>query len=145
MFAAIRVNRWGNRWGLADIMARAINKLTARTVQTAGPGRFGEGDGLYLVVDPSGARRWMFPYRCGGKQREMGLCGAHIVTLADARRKRDDARRLLADGLDPLEARRRNKAPLAPAVTFGAFADQLLPEQAKGFRNARAVAGQVGS
>lgn len=121
-------------------MVRAVNKLTARTVQTAGPGRFGDGGGLYLVVDPSGARRWIFLYRCNGKQREMGLGGAHVVTLADARRKRDEARRLLADGLDPLEARRKNEAPAAPAMTFGAFADQLVPELAKGFRNAKHAA-----
>jgi hypothetical protein len=121
-------------------MARAVNKLTARTVQTAGPGRFGDGDGLYLIVDPSGARRWIFLLRFDGKQREMGLGGTHVVTLADARRKRDEARRLLADGINPIDARQGNGAPAAPIMTFGAFADQLVPELAKGFRNTKHAA-----
>lgn len=121
-------------------MARAVNKLTARTVQTAGPGRFGDGDGLYLIVDPSGARRWIFLFRFNGKQREMGLGGVHVVTLAEARSKRDKARRLLADGLNPIDARQRNEPPAATVMTFGAFADQLVPELAKGFRNTKHAA-----
>ncbi|WP_027172726.1 site-specific integrase [Methylobacterium sp. 10] len=122
-------------------MAREVNKLTVRTVQTVpGPGRFGDGAGLYLVVDPTGARRWIMIYRFGGKQREMGLGSATVVSLADARRRRDEARRLLADGIDPLDTRRKASAKTAAPVTFGAFADELIPELCKGFRNAKHAA-----
>lgn len=122
-------------------MARAVNKLTARTVSTLNtPGRFGDGDGLYLVVDPTGARRWMLLFRHSGKQREMGLGSASVVSLMEARRRRDEARRLLADGIDPLAEKRKAKATTTETVTFGAFADQLVPELSKGFRNAKHAA-----
>lgn len=120
-------------------MARLVDKLSARGAATLpGPGRFSDGGGLYLVVDASGARRWLFIFRQGGKQREMGLGGLAAVSLADARRRRDEARKHLVEGRDPIAERRRVAAPVR-AVTFGAFADQLVPEIAKGFRNAKHV------
>jgi integrase len=79
-------------------------------------------------------------FRHGGRQREMGLGSATVVSLADARRKRDEIRRILADGRDPIAERRGAKAAPAKAVTFGAFADTLVPELAKGFRNAKHAA-----
>ncbi|MGA0594920.1 tyrosine-type recombinase/integrase [Enterovirga sp. CN4-39] len=122
-------------------MARAVNKLNARGVATISqPGRYSDGGGLYLQVDPGGARRWLFIYRSGSKQREMGLGSIGAVSLADARRKRDEARKQLADGLDPIDTRRKAAAEVAPVVTFGAFADQLVPELAKGFRNDKHIA-----
>lgn len=121
-------------------MARATNKLTAVGVaRTRDPGRYGDGDGLYLVVEPTGSRRWQFLFRQGGKQREMGLGPLNLVSLADARRKRDEARRLILDGHNPIAIRKGAAAP-AEAVTFGAFADALLPDLAKGFRNAKHAA-----
>ena len=121
-------------------MARAVNKLTARTVATAGAGRFGDGGGLYLVVDPRGSKRWMLLFRHGGRQREMGLGSASVVSLADARRRRDEARQLLAVGRDPIAEKRKAEAPADDAVTFGAFADKLVPELVKGFKNAKHAA-----
>ena len=54
-------------------MARATKRLSARTVETiTKPGYHADGDGLYLVVDRSGARRWAFIFHAG-KRREMGL------------------------------------------------------------------------
>ncbi len=64
-------------------MALALNKLNARAVTTiAKAGRHGDGGGLYLVVDASGAKRWAFLYRREGRLREMGLGGLNSVTLA---------------------------------------------------------------
>ncbi|WP_342108703.1 Arm DNA-binding domain-containing protein [Methylobacterium sp. SI9] len=83
-------------------MARAVNKLTVRTVQTAGAGRFGDGDGLYLIVDPSGARRWIFLFRCTGKQRAMGL--GDCSPTGSTRLMRDQA-------MGPLQPRPRLSAP----------------------------------
>ncbi|MFL5156226.1 MAG: Arm DNA-binding domain-containing protein, partial [Microvirga sp.] len=49
-------------------MARQFKRLTARAVATlTEPGRHADGDGLYLIVDPSGAKRWMFMFRWGGR------------------------------------------------------------------------------
>ena len=99
MSVTIQVARWGGCWVLVGDMARSVDKLSARGVATLpGPGRFSDGGGLYLVVDPSGACRWLFIFRHGGKQREMGLGGTSAVSLADARRRRDEARKLIVEG-----------------------------------------------
>src|SRR3954451_22731353 len=80
-------------------MARQTKRLSARSVATlAKPGRHSDGDGLYLVVDPSGAKRWVFLFRWNGKLKEMGLGGLGSVSLAEARLLAADARRLLATG-----------------------------------------------
>ncbi|WP_426220080.1 Arm DNA-binding domain-containing protein [Methylobacterium sp. NFXW15] len=87
-------------------MARAINRLSARTVQTlTEPGRHADGDGLYLVVDEGGGRRWVYLYRLAGRRREMGLGPLRTVSLAQARDLAAKARALASQGLDPVEAR----------------------------------------
>ena len=58
-----------------------------------------------------------------------------VVSLADARRRRDDAYKLISEGRDPIAERKRPDQATAKSVTFGAFADALVPELAKGFRN----------
>lgn len=122
-------------------MARATKRLTARTVATVTkPGRHADGDGLYLVVDPSGARRWLFLFRRQGKLKEMGLGGISTVSLAEAREKAAEARRVLADGRNPIEARRAAEARAEHATTFGPFADSLIDGIAGGFRNAKTSA-----
>lgn len=122
-------------------MARIVNRLSDRTVRTVtGPGRFPDGGGLYLVVDPSGARRWLFRYRSGTREREAGLGGFPTISLAEARKRRDEARQHLASGRDPIEEKRKAGAKPVAAVTFGAFVDSLLPELAGGFRNAKHAA-----
>lgn len=122
-------------------MAREVNKLGARTVATVTkPGRHSDGGGLYLVVDPSGAKRWLFLFRWGGKLKEMGLGGLGSVSLAEAREKAEAARKVVKSGRNPIDVRRKAVADKAGAVTFGTFADDLTAELAKGFRNAKHAA-----
>jgi integrase len=122
-------------------MARAVNKLTALAVSRAKePGRYGDGAGLYLVIDPGGSRRWIMIFRQGGRQREMGLGSANVVTLAEARRHLDETHRLIAEGRDPIAEKRKPNPSAIKVITFGAFADTLVPELAKGFRNAKHAA-----
>jgi hypothetical protein len=71
------------------------------------PGRYGDGNGLYLVVDPSGAKRWMLRTVIQGKRRDIGLGGLRLVSLAEARAKALELRRIARDGEDPIEARRK--------------------------------------
>ena len=108
-----------------------INRLTARGVAAiTEPGRHADGGNLYLNVSKTGARAWVFFYRKDGKQREMGLGGYPAVGLAQAREAATEARRLLAQGGDPLAAKRAVKAEAKSAddrrVTFGAFAQQYI-------------------
>ena len=66
-------------------MARGINKLGSRWVQSVTkPGRYSDGGGLYLVVDNHG-KRWVFMYVRGGRRTEMGLGPLRDVPLAKAR------------------------------------------------------------
>jgi integrase len=109
-------------------------KLTARAAAGAKPGRYCDGRGLWLVVSPSGARKWVFRFTYCGRVTEMGL-GGHGTTLAEARKKADEARKIIADGKNPIEARRESERVAAGKLTFGQCADALLAAKASEWRN----------
>ncbi len=112
-----------------------MNKLNARGVTAiTKPGRHGDGGGLYLVVDKSGAKRWVFLYRRDGTLREMGLGGLKAVTLARARELAGQARANLQAGVDPIAA--KNNAPVV-VPTFGEEADDFIVAMGPQFRNAK--------
>lgn len=118
-------------------------KLNARRVETlTEPGRYSDGGNLYLFITPNGGKRWTFLYRLGGKRREMGLgsAGPHGVGLKEAREKAAEARRLVAAGLDPLEARAAEEKAGRTVPTFGAFADDYLKAHRPKFKNAKHAA-----
>ena len=110
-------------------------KLTARTAATRKPGRYGDGDGLWLVVSASGARKWVFRFSFGGKVTEMGLGGASAVTLAQARSLALEARQMIAAKKNPIEARREAVRAEASKPTFGAIADAFIEAKAPEWRN----------
>ena len=113
-------------------------KLTAKAVEKAKPGRHADGDGLYLIVEPSGAKRWLlYVYVKGqGRRREMGLGTWPKITLQQAR---DDARLHRIDaqrGIDPIEARKRAAASaVAEQTTFGGYADSFIAGKRAGWKN----------
>jgi integrase len=109
-------------------------KLSARAVTTAKPGRYCDGRGLWLAVSQSGARKWIFRFTFGGRVREMGL-GNAAVSLAAARNKADEARKLVASGANPIEARREAERIAAGKPTFGQCADALLEAKSSEWRN----------
>jgi integrase len=87
--------------------------LTDITVRNAKPKdktyRLFDGDGLYLEVLPSGGKYWRLKYRYAGKEKRVALGVYPEVPLADARERRFQARKLLAAGLDPSEAKKEAK------------------------------------
>ncbi len=83
-----------------------MGKLTVKKCDKAAPGKHEDGDGLRLVVSPSGARKWVLRITVAGRRREMGLGSYPEVGLAKAREKAGDARKLVAEGQDPIAARR---------------------------------------
>jgi integrase len=114
-------------------MANAINKLSDRRVKTlTKPGRHSDGGGLYLVVDPGGAKRWAFLYRQNGRLREMGLGGLNSIPLATARELAADCRKTIAVGGDPIAERRKReeaqRREAAKTTTFGDFADKYIKD-----------------
>ena len=76
--------------------------------------------GLYLEVRPNGSKLWRFKYSYLGKDKRIALGSYPEVGLAEARRKRDEARQKLRDGIDPVSERRAEKltARYAAANTF---------------------------
>jgi hypothetical protein len=75
--------------------------------------KLGDYDHLFLLVRPSGAKLWRFGYRFGGKQKTLALGAYPTVTLAEACERRDAARKLLANGVDPGVQRRLDKIAAA--------------------------------
>ena len=98
-----------------------VSKLTARKVETAKPGKYSDGGNLYLIVSPSGARKWVLRFTWRGRAKEMGLGSASTVPLADAREKAASARRKIGQGLNPIDERKRDGGfPGAKAVNGAA-------------------------
>src|SRR6516225_7507433 len=106
-------------------------RLTARKVETAKAGKHSDGGNLYLIVSPLGSRKWVLRFTWRGKAREMGLGTPATVSLADAREKAANARRMIAQGLDPIHERKR----AGGVPTFGEMADQVCETLSSGFRN----------
>jgi hypothetical protein len=87
--------------------------LTDTKVRTVKPKeksfRIADGKGLFLVVQPNGSKYWRFRYNFAGKEKLLAIGVYPDITLADARRKRDEARKLLADAVDPGMAKQLKK------------------------------------
>jgi integrase len=115
-----------------------INRLSVRTVATVTkPGRHADGGNLYLRVDPSGAKHWVFFYKLNGRQREAGLGGVNYLPLARAREIAARMREDLGQCIDPLDARKAEQHTKSGRVTFDQCADALLASKASGWRNAK--------
>jgi integrase len=87
-----------------------------------------DGFGLHLLVQPNGSKLWRFRYRFGGRANMLTFGAFPTISLAAARSKRDDARKLLADGTDPSVKRKLDKIAAATTAqnTFGAVAAEYL-------------------
>ncbi|HBR4142973.1 TPA: tyrosine-type recombinase/integrase [Klebsiella pneumoniae] len=72
----------------------------------------GDGQGLLLLIEPNGSKSWRFRYRYAGKPKMISLGVYPTITLADARSRRDDARKLVAEGKNPSEVRKEQKIAL---------------------------------
>ncbi len=124
---------------MASARNRKQNLLTTRAIDAAKePGKYADGNGLYLVVRAGGSRQWFFIYRRDDKLKEMGLGSpAKGVTLAMARGLRDEARGVIARGGDPREARREAERACAVVPAFGAYALALVDRIEEGFSNSK--------
>ena len=82
-----------------------------------------DGDGMFLLIHPNGSKYWRFRFRFGGKQHLMAFGVYPETSLADARQKREEARRLVAAGIDPREHKRAVKEEQTKeAITFESVA-----------------------
>lgn len=87
--------------------------------------KLSDGGGLQLWVQPTGGRLWRLAYRFGGKQKLLALGAYPIISLADARQARDEAKRLLASGVDPAQEKKEKKARVA-SDNFRSIAEEYI-------------------
>jgi integrase len=125
-------------------VASQCSKLNSLKVQRINArGRYSDGGGLYLQVSIGGTKSWLFRFMLNGKKREMGLGAVDLVSLSEARSKTLDCRRLLMEGVDPIDARdSRRKLQLlesARTLTFDQCAKSYIDAHRDGWKNAKHV------
>lgn len=114
---------------------KALSAVQVRSLKV--PGRYADGNGLYLVVEPSGSKRWLLRTVVQGRRRDIGLGGVSLVSLAEAREKALAYRKLARDGGDPLAERRKEKATIP---TFAEAAEQVHEEHKASWANPKHAA-----
>jgi integrase len=101
---------------------------------------YADGGGLYLRVAEGGSKQWIFRYVTNGRLRDMGIGPTHTLTLAEARERATQARKLRLDGIDPIEHKRARVAALrtadAKAMTFRQCADAFIASHEAGWGSA---------
>ena len=124
-------------------MAKTITPLTDKKVAGAKPQaktyKLADGGGLYLEVAPGGGKWWRIKYRHEGKEKRISLGVYPAVSLKDARERREAARKLIAQGVDPSKARQEEKAEAAAeAVTFEIVAREWYEKFKPGWKDSHA-------
>lgn len=108
-----------------------MGKLTAQKVKTAKAGKYGDGDGLQLVVVPTGSRKWVLRVMFERRAREFGLGSYPMVSLQEAREKAAELRKLVRSGVDPRAARMKETG----VPTFETMVEEVVSSLEAGFRN----------
>jgi integrase len=116
------------------------SRLTAvKVAKLSSPGRYPDGDGLYLQISKWRTKAWLFRYERTGRERQMGLGPVAIVSLADARERARAARRVILDGGDPIELRASLNAKkaieAAKGMTFQACGDAYVKAHSASWKN----------
>lgn len=100
---------------LTDIKVRTVKPLDK-------PFKLTDGEGMHLLINPNGSKYWRLQYRFGGKQNMLALGVYPTVTLADARKRREIAKKLVSDGIDPAEKKKEDKIEQSGSTTFESVA-----------------------
>jgi Arm DNA-binding domain/Phage integrase central domain len=126
-------------------MGQTAKSLTKKRIEQLGPGRYRDVDapglGLYLQIGPKGTRSWLMRYQVGNAERMMGLGSATLYSLKQARKRAIEARRLLHDGVDPIEHKRATKdarvREVASSMTFRQACEKYLVAHAPCWNNVK--------
>jgi integrase len=106
-----------------------MTKLTSKFIKDAPAGKYGDGDGLQLVLSEPSRGKWVYRFQMAYRAREMGLGDYPTVSITEARERALVARRKARSGIDPIDERRKVNT-LVP--TFGAFAEGVIEAQTVG-------------
>lgn len=113
--------------------------LIARQVETAKPKdkiyKIADGGGLYLQVNPNGSKYWRMKYHYAGKEKKLSFGTYPTITLAEARKRRDEAKKIHADGKDPGEVKKAENLEknLSEGRTFAAIATEWYNAKVSGW------------
>jgi integrase len=124
-------------------MSRATNRLAVKFTEKDNlkPGLYHDGGGLYLQVSDRQTKSWIYRFMMAGRARKMGLGDFDLVSLKDARKKRDAAYGLVIDGVDPIEDRQTRKAAqiaeTAKALTFKECAEGFITAHRAGWKSTK--------
>lgn len=100
---------------LTDIKVRTVKPLDK-------PFKLTDGEGMHLLINPNGSKYWRLQYRFGGKQKMLALGVYPTVTLADARKRREIAKKLVSDAIEPAEKKKEDKVERSGSTTFESVA-----------------------
>src|SRR5947208_4124507 len=126
-------------------MGRAVERLTALQAKRASaPGLLSDGKGLCLRVGDGGAKSWVLRYMLDGRPHEMGLGSFYDLSLAEARERARGFRKMVKDGVDPIDDRRARRAAQraerAKVMTFRQCAEAYVAGHQAGWRNRKHAA-----
>ena len=110
----------------------ALTDMAARKAKAKEkPYKLADSGGLYLHIQPGGSKLWRMKYRFSGKEKTLSFGPYPLITIAKARRKRDDAKILLLDGVDPGLKKKLDKlaAEKEARQTFGLLADEFIDQK----------------
>ncbi len=109
-----------------------LNDTRVRTTKPCKrPVKLSDSGGLYLLIAPHGSKLWRLAYRFGGKQKTLAIGAYPAFTLKAAREEREEAKRLLANGVDPSAQRRLDKRIASTGNTFRAVAEEVVAKLKK--------------
>lgn len=109
--------------------------LTDMTIRNAKPGakafKMGDSGGMYLLVTPAGGKLWRLKYRIDKREKLLAIGAYPEISLSDARKRREEARALIAQGKDPSREKQRDKlrSRIQAADTFIAIADEYCSKR----------------
>lgn len=123
-------------------MARLIARLNPlQASKLTKPGYYCDGAGLYLQIAKGGSKSWVLRYTVDRKPREMGLGSFATFSLADARKRAIEQRKMLADGIDPIEAKRgkllEQRLAKAKVITFDKAAEGFIAANESAWRSSK--------
>ena len=122
-------------------MARTGKLSAVEVAKAKGPAVPHDGGGLYLRASEKGTKSWVFRFQLDGKRRDMGLGPYPDISLAEARGRATEYRKLRHSGIDPLEAReaqrQTQRLSVARGHTFREVAEEFIVRNEVGWRNAK--------
>lgn len=100
----------------------ALSDVAIRNAKPrAKPYKMGDSLGLFLLIQPSGGKLWRQKYRMDGREKKLGIGTYPEVSLSEARRRRDEAREMIAAGKDPSREKQRDRLRAREPECFGRF------------------------